>query len=89
VCSAGVLQGGRIELACESEMAKLFSDCELGAEPPFGNLYGLLTFVDKTLEMDEHIVFQGGTHQQAIRMAMAEYKRLVGPRILSFSYPGK
>ncbi len=80
---------GQIELARESEMAKLFSDCELGAEPPFGNLYGLLTFMDKTLEMDEHIVFQGGTHQQAIRMAMAEYKRLVGPRILSFSYPGK
>ena len=79
----------QIELARESEMAKLFSDCELGAEPPFGNLYGLLTFMDKTLEMDEHIVFQGGTHQQAIRMAMAEYKRLAGPRILSFSYSDK
>ena len=79
----------QITLAEESEMATLFPDCSIGAEPPFGNLYGLLTLMDKSLEMDEYIMFQSGSHEQAIRMEMDEYKKLVSPRILSFSYhPG-
>ena len=77
---------GEVELADENEMAKLFTDCALGAEPPFGVMYGLLTFMDKTLENDEYIVFQAGTHEESIKMEMSEYKRLVSPRILSFSY---
>lgn len=76
-----------IELASESEMLKLFDDCALGAEPPFGILYGLLTFMDTSLEDDEYIVFQGGTHETAIKMDMHEYIRLAQPRILSFCYP--
>ena len=82
----GQLKAGCAELADESEMAGLFDDCALGAEPPFGNLYGLETLMDKTLEADEYIVFQGGTHDKAIRMEMSEYKRLVEPKILNFSY---
>jgi Ala-tRNA(Pro) deacylase len=76
-----------IELADESEMANLFDDCALGAEPPFGVLYGLLTFMDTSLEDDEYIVFQGGTHETAVKMNMREYIRLARPRILSFCYP--
>ena len=76
-----------IELADESEMAKLFDDCSLGAEPPFGILYGLLTFMDTSLEDDEYIVFQGGSHEKAIKMDMREYIKLARPRILSFCYP--
>lgn len=76
----------QIELAEESELARLFGDCSLGAEPPFGILYGLLTFMDKTLEEDEFITFQSGTHDKSIRMAMQEYMRLARPRVLSFSY---
>ena len=75
-----------VELADETRMAKLFPDCALGAEPPFGSMYGLSTLLDDSLEADEEIVFQGGTHQQAIRMAMSEYKRLANPQIVSFSY---
>ena len=75
-----------VQLADESEMAKLFPDCALGAEPPLGSLYGLPTLMDLTLDADEEIVFQGGTHERAIRMEMTEYKRLVSPRVLSFSY---
>ena len=82
----GQLNAGCAELADESEMARLFDDCALGAEPPFGNLYNLETLMDKTLEADEYIVFQGGTHDKAIRMEMSEYKRLAEPQILSFSY---
>ncbi len=76
----------QVALAGEDEMSKLFADCELGAEPPFGNLYGLETLMDQSLEADEHIVFQGGTHEQAIKMATDDYKELVGPQVLSFSY---
>ncbi|MCK4957943.1 MAG: YbaK/EbsC family protein [Planctomycetes bacterium] len=75
-----------VELADESEMAKLFPDVALGAEPPFGEMYGLLTFMDRSLEGCEHIVFQGGSHDTAIRMEVADYKRLANPRIFSFSY---
>lgn len=75
-----------IALAEEQETAALFDDCELGAEPPFGNLYDLQTIMDKALEKDDHITFQAGTHAQAIRMSMADYRRLVQPRILDFSY---
>ena len=76
----------QLELADEKEMAKIFGDCALGAEPPFGNLYKLDTIMDASLEEDEQIVFQGGTHEQAIRVGMADYRRLVQPRILAFSY---
>lgn len=76
----------RVELADESELAQLFPDCALGAEPPFGGLYGLETIMDKTLEEDEFLVFQAGTHEEAVKMDMAEYRRLAEPKVLSFSY---
>jgi Ala-tRNA(Pro) deacylase len=76
----------QVVLADEKEMARIFGDCALGAEPPFGNLYDLPTLMDKGLEDDDHIVFQAGTHEQAIQMSMADYRRLVKPRVLSFSY---
>jgi Ala-tRNA(Pro) deacylase len=74
-------------LADETEIGKLFPDCDLGAEPPFGNLYDLPTVMDKVLEKDDHIVFQAGSHEKAIRMSMADYRKLVQPKILEFSYP--
>lgn len=77
---------GQIQLADESEMARLFPDSALGAEPPFGSLYDLETIMDKTLQADEYIVFQGGNHEQAIRMDMDEYLRLAQPKVLAFSY---
>ena len=75
-----------VELADESEMANLFPDVALGAEPPFGEMYGMLTFMDRSLESCDHIVFQGGSHDTAIRMEVADYKRLANPQIFSFSY---
>jgi Ala-tRNA(Pro) deacylase len=76
-----------IELAEEEEVGKLFPDCELGAEPPFGNLYDLPTIMDKSLEDDDHIVFQAGSHDKAVKITMADYRKLVNPQILDFSYP--
>jgi Ala-tRNA(Pro) deacylase len=71
----------KVRLADEAEMAKLFPDVEVGAEPPFGNLYALPTLVDANLAADEEIVFQGGSHRQAIRMKYADYARLVKPTV--------
>jgi len=75
-----------VELAGEDEMSKLFGDCELGAEPPFGNLYDMPTVMDKALEKDDHILFQGGTHEKAISMSMADYRKLTSPKVLEFSH---
>jgi len=75
-----------VELAKEKDIGKIFDDCELGAEPPFGNLYDLPTIMDKSLEKDDHITFQAGTHEKAIRMKMKDYRKLVEPKVLEFSY---
>jgi Ala-tRNA(Pro) deacylase len=75
-----------VGLAEEKEIGELFPDCELGAEPPFGNLYDLPTLMDKALEADDHITFQAGSHEKAIRMSMDDYRKLVKPKVLSFSY---
>jgi Ala-tRNA(Pro) deacylase len=78
---ADVLKAEQVFLADETDLAKLFPDAEVGAEPPFGNLYDLSTIVDDCLAEDEEIVFQAGTHRQTIRMKFEDYKRLVEPLI--------
>jgi len=75
----------RVRLADETEMSKLFPDVEVGAEPPFGNLYDLPTLVDQHLAEDEDIVFQGGTHRHAIRMKYADYAGLVEPKVVDLA----
>ena len=75
-----------VDLAEEKEIGNIFDDCELGAEPPFGNLYDLPVVMDKALEQDDHITFQAGTHDKAIRMSMEDYRKLVEPKVLEFSY---
>jgi Ala-tRNA(Pro) deacylase len=68
-------------LASENEFKGLFPQCEPGAMPPFGNLFGLEVFVDRDLERDEEIVFQAGTHRDTVRMAYADFVRLVRPTV--------
>ncbi|MHC4748188.1 MAG: aminoacyl-tRNA deacylase [Planctomycetota bacterium] len=80
------MKAKKVELAKEKEIGKIFDDCDVGAEPPFGNLYDVPTVIDKSLEQDEHILFPGGTHEKAIRMSMADYQKLVEPDVLEFSY---
>lgn len=75
-----------IKLAEEKEIGEICPDCPLGAEPPFGNLYDLPTVMDKALEDDDHIIFQAGSHEKAIRMSMNDYRKLVAPKVLEFSY---
>ena len=72
-------------LATEVEFADMFPDCEPGAMPPFGNLYGLDVYVAETLAEDELIAFNAGSHRELVRMAYADFERLVKPRVLRFS----
>jgi len=73
-----------LHLATEAEFAGLFPACEAGAMPPFGNLYGLPVWVDQALTRDKDISFNAGTHEQTVRMAYADFARLVQPRVASF-----
>ena len=75
-----------IELALEKEIGEIFDDCALGAGPPFGNLYDMPVIMDKAMEKDDHIIFQAGTHDQSVRMSMDDYRRLVKPKVIEFSY---
>ncbi|MHC4170909.1 MAG: aminoacyl-tRNA deacylase [Planctomycetota bacterium] len=80
------LGAGSVELADETEIGRMFDDCELGAEPPFGNLYDVQTIMDTSLEKDDHIKFQAGTHDKALSIGMDDYRRLVEPKVLEFGY---
>lgn len=75
----------KVELANEMEFKHLFPDCEIGAMPPFGNLYDMEVFVAESLAEDEEIAFNAGTHVELIRMAYADFERLVEPVVLAFS----
>lgn len=79
-----VLATPQVRLATEEEIKDLFPDCELGAMPPFGNLYGLPVYVDQSLTEDEEIVFQAGTHSDAIRMRYWDFAGLVFPVLAEF-----
>jgi Ala-tRNA(Pro) deacylase len=79
------IAGEQVELASEAEFQSLFPDCELGAMPPFGNLYGMDVYVAQSLTEDEHIAFNAGTHTDLIRMAYKDFESLVKPKILRFS----
>ena len=66
-------------------MQPLYSDCEVGAMPPFGPLYGHLVVVDRQLELDPEIAFNAGSHREAIRMRLRDFEALVKPVIADFS----
>lgn len=71
----------RAELATEQEFQYMFPECETGAMPPFGNLYGMEVYADASLAEDEEIAFNAGSHVEVIRMAYKDFERLVQPKI--------
>ena len=79
-----VFRTSHVRLATEEEFKGLFPDCDIGAMPPFGNLYGLEVYVDRSLTEDHEIVFQAGTHREAIRMRYQDFANLVGPTVEEF-----
>jgi len=78
------LQVDHVRLASEEEFRSRFPDCELGAMPPFGNLYDMSTYVAEELTLEPEIAFNGGTHDEVISMKYKDYATLVKPAVLSF-----
>ena len=78
------LGAGLVELATEEEFKDFFPTCEIGAMPPFGNLYDMDVFMESTLAEDEEIAFNAGSHTELIKMAFPDFQRLVKPVELQF-----
>lgn len=76
---------GKVALASEEEFENLFPQCEIGAMPPFGNIYDLPTYVDSSLTKDQEICYNATTHSEVIKMNYADYEKLVQPVIGTFA----
>ena len=79
------LEAARVSLMPEKEFRGQFPDCETGAMPPFGNLYGMPVYVAESLAEDEYIAFSAGTHHEVVVMKYADYQQVVQPRVMKFS----
>ena len=73
-----------LELANEREFRDLFPECEVGAMPPFGHLYGVKMMVAQSLTEDEEIAFNAGSHRELVKMAYADYEKLTQPAVVDF-----
>lgn len=78
-------KAGKAELATEEEFKDLFPECDVGAMPPFGNLYGMEVYAAEILAEDEKIAFNSGSHTEIIQLAYSDFERLVKPKVLRFS----
>jgi len=78
--------GTSVELADEGDFVELFPNCDVGAMPPFGNLYDMAVYVSETLAEDEFIAFSAGSHAEVMRLAYADFERLANPILGRFSY---
>jgi len=76
---------GKVELATEQEFQDLFPECDVGAMPPFGNLYGMDVFVAESLAEDKEIAFNAGSHTELIRISYQDFETLVKPTVAKFS----
>jgi Ala-tRNA(Pro) deacylase len=76
-------------LATEQEFNRLFPECEIGAMPPFGNLFDMEVLVADTLAEDNEIAFNGGTHRELIKMSFIDFARLVKPKVFKFAVERK
>lgn len=84
-----VVGNDNIRLATEQEFKDKFPDCEVGAMPPFGNLYAMDVYVSAALKEDEEIVFNSGTHTELIKLSFKDFETLVKPKVAEISYKTK
>lgn len=75
----------RVELASEQEFKDMFPDCEVGAMPPFGNLYGMEVYVAESLAEDEEIAFNAGSHTELVKVSYKDFETHVKPKVVKFS----
>lgn len=79
-----ILNVKNLRLSTEEELEKLFPDCEVGATPPFGNLYNIDVYADKVLSEDKTIVFLTGSHKESIKMTYKDFDKVVKPHVEEF-----
>jgi len=75
----------QVKFASEEEFKKRFPDCETGAMPPFGNLYGMEVYAAEALTENDQIAFNAGSHTEVIKLAYHDFERLVQPKVVSFT----
>jgi len=75
----------QVKFASEEQFREKFPECETGAMPPFGNLYGMEVFLAESLTRNNEIAFNAGTHTEVIRMRFEDFERLVQPKVVSFT----
>ncbi len=80
-----VLQEFSVRLATEGEMSRLFPDCELGAEPPIGKLFGMKTIVDQQLHQVDYVVMQAGSHSESVKIRREDWEKLCDPIVADIS----
>jgi Ala-tRNA(Pro) deacylase len=83
--AAAVLGAAQVRLAHEEEFADLFPDCEAGAMPPFGNLYGIAVYVDRALAENLNLVFQAGSHTETMGIRFDDFERLADPELVDLT----
>lgn len=81
-----LLKAQNVQLSGEEELRQLFANCEVGATPPFGNLYTLPTYVEQSLARQASIVFPIGAHTETMSLAYADFERLARPIIAEFAH---
>lgn len=83
------VENDNVRLANEMEFKDKFPECEVGAMPPFGNLYNMDVYLAQSLLDDEEIAFNAGTHTELIQMSLKDFLDLVKPKVIRFSFPTK
>ncbi len=78
-----------VTLATENQFKDRFPDCEAGAMPPFGNLYRVPVYVDRSLTLDDQIAFNAGSHAELIQLAYEDFDNLVHPIVAEFAYTSR
>jgi Ala-tRNA(Pro) deacylase len=78
------LDADDICLVEENKLQDLFPDCEVGAEPPIGRMFNMQTLMDESVMSDDQVMFQAGTHDDAITMSLADYRRAAMPEVAHF-----
>jgi Ala-tRNA(Pro) deacylase len=74
-----------VTLSSETEFKELFPDCEVGAMPPFGNLYNMGVYVAEQLTEDEEIAFNAGSHSELVKMSYSDFAKLVTPQVVALT----
>jgi len=80
-----ITRSDQVRFVAEEKFKDRFSDCEIGAMPPFGNLYGMDVFAAKSLAENDEIAFNAGSHEEIIKLPFRDFERLVQPYVTAFT----